>query len=173
MGNVRIVQARAPRRRSGRARVGVLEGVRGPTARGIDRLGFNVPVECTEAAWGRFIRSKTTRRRGPCKTPLSYLRSGALADANRDMSSARMNNLASSYQMVGRLDEALCLRQGVYSERLKVSGEEHEETLLAANNYADILVKLKRFEEAARHCCAKRCPSRDACSEIRTRSRSI
>jgi tetratricopeptide (TPR) repeat protein len=61
---------------------------------------------------------------------------------------AVLNNLASSYQMVGRLDEALCLRQDVYSERLKVSGEEHEETLLAANNYATSLVKLKRFEEA-------------------------
>jgi hypothetical protein len=40
------------------------------------------------------------------------------------------------------------LWQNVYSRRLKLIGEEHEKTLLAANNYAATLIDLKRFEEA-------------------------
>ena len=40
------------------------------------------------------------------------------------------------------------MRRDVYSGRLKLNGEENEETLIAANNYADSLVRLERFEEA-------------------------
>jgi len=58
------------------------------------------------------------------------------------------SNLSNSYQMLGRLDEALRLRQDVYSERLKLSGEEHEKTLQAADNYAMLLLDLRRFKEA-------------------------
>ncbi len=58
------------------------------------------------------------------------------------------NNLACTYENLGRLDEALLLRRDVYSWRLKLSGEEHEQTLLAANNYAMSLLDLKRFEVA-------------------------
>ena len=36
----------------------------------------------------------------------------------------------------------------VYSGRLKLCGEENEYTLSAANNYANTLVKLKRYKEA-------------------------
>jgi hypothetical protein len=36
----------------------------------------------------------------------------------------------------------------VYSGRLKLNGREHEETLIAAGNYADSLIALQRFEEA-------------------------
>jgi len=36
----------------------------------------------------------------------------------------------------------------VYSGNLRLNGEEHEETLLAALNYADALISLERFEEA-------------------------
>ena len=57
-------------------------------------------------------------------------------------------NLATTYQRLGRLEEALSMRRDVYSERLELSGEEHEGTILAANNYAGILVKLNRSEEA-------------------------
>ena len=35
----------------------------------------------------------------------------------------------------------------VYSGRLKLDGEEHERTLMAANNYATGLRELERFEE--------------------------
>jgi len=57
-------------------------------------------------------------------------------------------NLAMTYQALGRFDEALRMRRDVYSGRLKLNGEEHETTLRAANNYADSLVNLERFEEA-------------------------
>ena len=40
------------------------------------------------------------------------------------------------------------MEQEVYSGRLKLHGEGHNDTLLAANNYASSLVDLKRFEEA-------------------------
>ena len=40
------------------------------------------------------------------------------------------------------------MRQEVYSGRLKLLGEEHGQTLSAANNYAASLVCLQRFEEA-------------------------
>ena len=36
----------------------------------------------------------------------------------------------------------------VYSGRLKLYGKEHERTLIAANNYANSLVGIDRFEEA-------------------------
>ena len=59
-----------------------------------------------------------------------------------------LNNLAVSYHNLGRLEEAVRLRRDVYSGRLKLNGEEHEETHRAANNYASSLVTL--------------CPRRDA-----------
>ena len=40
------------------------------------------------------------------------------------------------------------MRKAVYSERLRINGEEHEQTLVAANNYAWGLCHLRRFEEA-------------------------
>ena len=58
------------------------------------------------------------------------------------------SNLANSYSELGRHEEALNLRRDVYSGRLKLSGEEHRDTLLAANNYAISLTFLKRFEES-------------------------
>ena len=57
-------------------------------------------------------------------------------------------NLAVSYQNLGRNEEALHLRRDVYSERLKLNGEEYEGTLRAAYNYAVILVQLERDQEA-------------------------
>ena len=58
------------------------------------------------------------------------------------------SNLATTYQCLGRLEEALCLIRDVYSGRLNSSGEEHEKTILAAFSYAATLKELKRFEEA-------------------------
>ena len=57
-------------------------------------------------------------------------------------------NIANSYHMLGRLDDALRTRKDVYSGKLKLHGQESRDTLLEASNYADLLVKLKRFEEA-------------------------
>ena len=44
------------------------------------------------------------------------------------------------------------MERDVYFGRLKLSGEEHRSTLLAANNYAGSLLNLKRFEEAKSLC---------------------
>jgi tetratricopeptide (TPR) repeat protein len=60
------------------------------------------------------------------------------------------SNLASTYSRIGRLNEAIQMERDVYSGRLKLDGEEHEATLLAANNYALGLFNLERLEEAKR-----------------------
>jgi len=57
-------------------------------------------------------------------------------------------NLAITYRKLKRLDEALRVRQEVYSGRLRLDGEEHERTLTAASHYSSSLIDLKRFEEA-------------------------
>ncbi len=57
-------------------------------------------------------------------------------------------NLALTYSDLGRYEHALRLKRDVYSGRVKLNGEEHEETLRAANNYAWSLNALQRFEEA-------------------------
>ena len=57
-------------------------------------------------------------------------------------------NLASAYQMLGRVDEALPLLRDVYSGTLRLNGEEKEETLTAAVNYASSLGHMKHYAEA-------------------------
>ena len=56
-------------------------------------------------------------------------------------------NLANTYQKLGRLEEAMCLRRDVYSGDLRLYGEEHRETLIDAYNYTNDLLRLKRFGE--------------------------
>jgi tetratricopeptide (TPR) repeat protein len=70
-----------------------------------------------------------------------------LGDSEHNMLVAQ-GNLAITYRSLGRHEEALLLRQEVYSGRLKFNGEEDERTLTAANNYAISLGALERFEEA-------------------------
>ena len=60
---------------------------------------------------------------------------------------ATQSNLAGSYSQLGR-PEALRMLRDVYCGRLKIDGEEHDFTLMAANNYANSLLLLGRFEEA-------------------------
>ena len=57
-------------------------------------------------------------------------------------------NLAISYRAAGRLEEALRMLRGVYSGHLKLDGEDNWSTLIASNNYANVLVSLKRHQEA-------------------------
>ena len=71
------------------------------------------------------------------------------------------NNLACSYQDVGRHEEALCLRRDVYSGRLRLDGEEHEMTLRSSQQYGVVLITQERFKKPSR-CRAKRSPWRDA-----------
>ena len=57
-------------------------------------------------------------------------------------------NLATTYRALGRLSQALSLRRDVYSATLKLLGQDHRDTLLEANNYAGLLLRLERCEEA-------------------------
>ena len=61
---------------------------------------------------------------------------------------AVQGNLANTYGALGRDQEALRLRQEVYSGYVKLLGEAHRETILEANNYASFLLDLERFKEA-------------------------
>ena len=58
------------------------------------------------------------------------------------------SNLANTYCKLGRHKEALLLRLNAYSGRLRLKGEEDEETLRAAYNYAVSLRDLEHFKEA-------------------------
>ena len=57
------------------------------------------------------------------------------------------SNLACSYEALGRNEEALLLRQEVYSRHLKLHGEEYTKTLRAAYNYATALHASQRYGE--------------------------
>jgi len=57
-------------------------------------------------------------------------------------------NLADTYLKLGRHEEAMSMRRDVYSGRLRLNGEEHENTLSSAYNYASSLLELRRFKEA-------------------------
>ena len=58
------------------------------------------------------------------------------------------SNLAITYTRLGRSEQALRMKRDVYSGCLKLYGEEHGKTILAAGNYARSLFDLQRFEEA-------------------------
>ena len=58
------------------------------------------------------------------------------------------NNLAATYNNLGQTDKSLRMYREVYSGRLRLNGDEDEKTLLAAGNYAMVLLELQRFEEA-------------------------
>ena len=66
---------------------------------------------------------------------------------------AVQGNLASTYQWLGRLEDALRLRRDVYSGRLKLNGDQHADTLQSAFNYANTLFVLKRYKEAKALMC--------------------
>ena len=57
------------------------------------------------------------------------------------------SNLAKTYFSLGRFEEALRMRRDVYFGFLKLNGEDHRDTLIAANNYAMNLLDLRRFKE--------------------------
>ena len=63
------------------------------------------------------------------------------------------SNLVRTYEELGQYESALSLQRDVYSRRLKLSGEDGEYTLIVANNYADCLNRLRRFEEAKSVLC--------------------
>ena len=69
-------------------------------------------------------------------------------DASEDDMLIVQCNLADTYRSFGHLEKALRMERHVYSERVRLHGEEHEKTVIAASNYANGLVRLQRFEEA-------------------------
>ena len=61
---------------------------------------------------------------------------------------AVQTNLASTYMVLGRKKEAHKIFRDVYSRSFDLVGQDNERTLIAASNYADALVRLKRFENS-------------------------
>ena len=59
-------------------------------------------------------------------------------------------NLAGTYQELGRHELALSMRREIYSECLRLYGEESIDTLREADNYAMNLIEARRFKEAKR-----------------------
>ena len=58
------------------------------------------------------------------------------------------NNLASTYQVLGREQEALPMLRDVCYGTIMLKDGQHERNAAAANNYASSLLNLERFEEA-------------------------
>ena len=56
--------------------------------------------------------------------------------------------IATTYERLGRKEQALDVRRDAYSGFLRLYGEEDEATLREANNYASSLSDLERFQEA-------------------------
>ena len=136
---------------------------------GLCKQGYHGVVQCALgwACWKTYVgRPETDAARQMAMTQLSnglfYARhyedaltvyEAELAmdrrlGADEDRFLTAQGNLASSYYHLGQRDEALRRRRDVYSGRLKLSGEEHEDTLRTACNYANSLIDFKRFEEA-------------------------
>jgi len=62
---------------------------------------------------------------------------------------ATQSNLANTYARLGeKKEQALRMRRDVYTGYSKLKGEEQEETLIAASNYAMSLAQLRRWGEA-------------------------
>ena len=57
-------------------------------------------------------------------------------------------NLANTYGELGQLEKALSMERDIYSGRVKLHGNEHEDTFRAAYNLASTLGGLERFEDA-------------------------
>ena len=71
----------------------------------------------------------------------------ACADDTKGQMLVGQSNLANTYQLLHRYDEALSMRRDVYSGKIRLHGEEHETTLKEAFNYATSLFPLNRFKE--------------------------
>ena len=78
------------------------------------------------------------------ETNLSMLRR---IGASQELLLTAQNNLAISYEYIGRREQALLMRRDVYSGWLKLKGEESRDALMSANNYAASLIGLERYQE--------------------------
>ena len=57
-------------------------------------------------------------------------------------------NIGTTYEYLGQLEKGLGIKQHVYARSMEFYGKEDERALIEANNYADSLKGLQRFEEA-------------------------
>jgi hypothetical protein len=69
-------------------------------------------------------------------------------DASEESVLYTQGNLAATYSELGRHEDAIRIERDVYLGHLKLHGEQHGDTCLAAENYAITLANLRRFEEA-------------------------
>ncbi|CAH0373410.1 unnamed protein product [Pelagomonas calceolata] len=58
------------------------------------------------------------------------------------------NNLATTYSMLGRREEAVSLQRDVHSGKIRLFGGSSKEAIIAAQNLVDTLMKLGHHEEA-------------------------
>ena len=70
-----------------------------------------------------------------------------IGDPERNLFAVQ-GNLALTYQSLGRLEESVEQNRLAYFGCSRIHGGEHEETLIAADNYAISLIDLQRSEEA-------------------------
>ena len=57
-------------------------------------------------------------------------------------------NLASTYEILGRTEEASRMHRDVYTGHVNLLGEEHGHTLMQASNYARFLKKHEEYDKA-------------------------
>ena len=129
---VQPVRATLPRRREVRARVGVLEDVRGAAGDGLgSALG-------DERAWERFIRCSSQRGRVVrARGRVGYEAATWLIE--KKTFSSRRTILQTRMKAWTALKRPYACGETYTPGRLKLNGEEHGETLRAANNYASTL----------------------------------
>jgi len=140
VAHVQSVRATLSRRRGVRARVGVLEDICGPPGdRPASRYGnggarerLAVANHCVDALSIEEAQLSMLRRLGASEESILVVQ----------------GNLACTYASNRRFEEAQEIERDVYSGRMKLNGEAHKNTLLAANNYALSLCKQKAYEEA-------------------------
>ena len=63
------------------------------------------------------------------------------------------SNIANTYRSLGRLVESMLLRREIYAQRLKLSGEEHPESIRETICYAVELIDSRRFRDAKALTC--------------------
>ncbi len=85
-----------------------------------------------------------------CAAPLAQAELSMMRrlGAGEDDMLVAKGNLAVTYRELGRIEQAFSMRQEVYARRLKLSGEEHDETIREALCLAHVLVDSSRFEDA-------------------------
>ena len=108
-----------------------------------DRLRFN----CAMAVLGNGLAA-AKRPEDTLSVREAHLSTLRRLGAREGVILAAQSNVAITYQTLGRLEQALSMQRYVYSGRLNLYGEEHPDTVIAANNCANTLVALERFEEA-------------------------